>query len=191
MIWTLYVCCFALMILVGIIAVPSDVRMLILENCKNSKGQFRGRYVAREAVAISRFYGQLLFTAAIIAVVLIFGLIVLDNYVTLDIVSKAVQQADWDFGKWEESLRSSPSNIQREFEQFHVSQGGSKESARDIMIFLWKGLPIMILFCFVGLLLSMRLSSKVFDNALQTLIAKEVERNRRRIQRRYLRSTSR
>ncbi|MGB7343079.1 MAG: hypothetical protein WBD20_02605 [Pirellulaceae bacterium] len=191
MIWTLYVCCFALMILVGIIAVPSDVRMLILENCKNSKGQFRGRYVAREAVAISRFYGQLLFTAAIIAVVLIFGLIVLDNYVTLDIVSKAVQQADWDFGKWEESLRSSPSNIQREFEQFHVSQGGSKESARDIMIFLWKGLPIMILFCFVGLLVSMRLSSKVFDNALQTLIAKEVERNRRRIQRRYLRSTSR
>ncbi|TWU32175.1 hypothetical protein [Novipirellula artificiosorum] len=190
MIWALYGCCFALMIILAIVAMPSDVRALILENCKCSKGRFRLRYVTKELGSVSRFYGELLFTAAILAIVVGFGLIVLDSVVKTEIIHSAVKQADWDLSKWEKDLRSFPNNVEHKFTQHHISQGGTKESARSIMIFLWRGLPVIMLLCFVAVLLTMRMSSRVFTRALESLVTDETLRNRRRTKQRYLRSTS-
>ncbi|WP_253159933.1 hypothetical protein [Stieleria tagensis] len=140
--------------------------------------------------SVSRFYGEMLFITAIFAIAFSFGLIVLDNYVNLEIIQSAIEQADWDLDKWEKNLRSSPSNVKQRFTQFHVSQGGTDESARNIMILLWNGLPVILLICFVAVLLTWRLSSSVFSHSLKSLVEVETARNRRRIQERYLRSTS-
>lgn len=190
MISAIYGCCFALMILLAIAAIPSELRTLILENCKNSEGRFRLRYVAKELVSVSRFYGEMFFFTGIFAIVLSFGLIVLDSVVEFEIIQSAVEQADWDLGEWEKNLRSSPSNVERQFTHFHISQGGTEESARAIMIFLWRGLPLMFLISFGVMLLMVCLSTNVFSHSLKLLVKNETVRNRRRIRERYLRSTS-
>lgn len=187
---TVYGFCFVLMILVAIVAIPSDVRALILENCKNSSGKFRTRYIVKELGSLSRFYGEMLFAAGMLAIVLTFGLIVLDDYVKLDIIHNAAMQASLDFNEWEQNLRSSPNNVEQQFTRYHLSQGGDVDSARRLMRFLWGIVPIMLLLSFTGLLASMRLSSRVFNHALKSLVDDEVRRNRRRIKQRYLRSTS-
>ncbi|QDT11818.1 hypothetical protein K239x_38180 [Planctomycetes bacterium K23_9] len=178
------------MALIAVIAIPADIRALIQENCKNSKGRYRMRYAWRELKSLAGLYAQILFVASMLAFTVGFGLIVLDRYVKLEIIGSAFAQADWSWGQWEENLRSGPNNVEKEFTQQHVAQGGTKDSAVMIMKFLWKAVPVLMLVCFAMLMLSVRLTSKVFNNALQLLVKTEVERNRRRTQRRYLRSTS-
>lgn len=190
MILALYGICFASMFVLAIVAIPSDLRTLILENCKNSKGRYRLRYVAKEFVSVSRFYGEMLFYTGILAIILSFGLIVIDSFFKVEIIQGVAEQADWDLNRWEKNLRSSPKNVERQFTHFHISQGGNKESARAIMIFLWRGLPLMFLFCFATMLLIANLSANVFSHSMQSLVKSETARNRRRIQERYLRSTS-
>ncbi|QDT08045.1 hypothetical protein K227x_64750 [Rubripirellula lacrimiformis] len=190
MILALYGCCFALMVLVGIVAIPLDVRELIVENCKNSRGRFRRRYVVKEAVSLAQFYGQVLLIAGIFAMVLLSGLVILDGYIKLDIIVSVAEQADWDLVQMEDNLRSSPNNVEREFRKDHIAEGGTKESARSTMLFLWTALPVILLLSFVGMLTAMRFSSDVFDHALKSLASDELERNRRRIRQRYLRAST-
>lgn len=190
MIWALYGICFASMILLAIVAIPSDLRILILENCKNSKGRYRLRYIAKELVSVSHFYGEMLYYSGILAIILSFGLIVIDSFFKIEIIQSVAEQADWDLNRWEKNLRSSPKNVERQFTHFHISQGGNENSAREIMIFLWRGLPLIFLFCFATLLLIASLSANVFNHSLHSLVQVETKRNRRRIRERYLRSTS-
>lgn len=186
----IYVICFAAAIVLATVALPSDVRELILENCKNSRGQIRWRYAKKELRSLARFYGKLFMTTATFAAVLGLGLLAVDHSLNLEILQTAIAEADWDIKKWERNLRKGPDSVENQFTHHHISQGGSEESARHIMIFLWRGLPVFLLLCFVAVIAAWRFSSGVFNHSLELLIQDETERNRRRIQSRYHRSTS-
>lgn len=181
--------CLLLLIPIAICAIPGDIRALIAENCRNSNGQIRPRYVLGECVAVAKFYGQFLFAAFLLACLGLFLLTIVDGYIKLNIVKSAVVQTHWDPDQMLENLTSHPHNVKNEFTNYHLTQGGTKESARSTMFFLWSMLPVAVVVSFACLLLGLNLISNSYNEAVKSLVKDEMARDMRRIRRRYLRST--
>lgn len=190
MLLLLYPLCLVLLCVTGYVAIPADVRALIGENCRNSKGRLTPKYVFGELKSVAGFFAQTLFAATIVAVLCLIALVMVDDYLNLEIVGKAVGVADVDPEVWKENLASKPSSIRDEFTRYHVGQGGTKESAQNLMRFLWYAIPIAVAATFIGLVLCLRMTSRSYNTAIQQLVENEVRLDRRRASSRYLRHTA-
>jgi hypothetical protein len=191
MIGLLSILSLALIIAVGFMAIPGDVRAMIAANCRGSKGQLKAKYVLCELNAVAEFYGGVLFVSAIFAVTLLFVAIQVNDYlIPVEFAKSAIQQADWDVATWKQNLTSGTANVRREHEQWVVSNGGSVADARNLQTVLWSGFPIAVGLTFASLVLCLRLTSSRYDAALEQLIKRSVKRDRERVTTHYLQTTA-
>lgn len=181
--------CLILIFAVAYGCLPAEVRVVIHENCLNSSGKLKPRYVAREVWSVTEFYAQTLFAALLLACLGIAAIMMVDSYVNLGIIESAILQFDWDIETWRRNLTSAPGNVKEDFTNLHLAQGGTRQSAHDLMVVLWGMVPIACAVCFVAVLTTLRLLSKGYNNALRQLVREEDGRSLRRIKSRYLRST--
>ncbi|WP_372898412.1 hypothetical protein [Stieleria sp.] len=186
----IYLLCLFLICLTAIIALPAEVRSLMSDNCRNSRGRLKPRYVAREMLSLARFYAQTLFAASLIACVALIAAVFIDDYIKLDIIAKAVGKFEPDAAAWEASLKAGPKSVTSQFTQHHMMQGGTRASARTLMLTLWRLVPLATVLIFAALLLCMRLMSQSFNRAIRDLVREESARDLRRIRRRYLQNTA-
>ncbi|QDV46043.1 hypothetical protein Enr13x_59470 [Stieleria neptunia] len=185
-----YLLCFCLVSLTAFSALPAEVRSLILDNCRNSQGRLRPRYVAREMLSVARFYAQMLFAASLVACVVLIAAVWIDDYIKLQLIAEALEKFEPDAAAWEENLKAGPNSVSSQFTQHHMMQGGTQAGAKMLMWTLWRLVPVATVLVFAGMLLYLRLMSQSFNRALRDLVREESARDLRRIRRRYLQNTA-
>ena len=186
----IYLLCFLLVCLTAIGALPAELRSLMSDNCRNSRGRLKPRYVAREMLSLARFYSQTFFAASLIACVVLITAVLIDDYIKLDIIARALEKFEPDAAAWEANLKAGPNSVTSQFTQHHVMQGGTQASAKALMLMLWRLVPLATVLIVAGMLLCLRLMSQSFNRAFRDLVRKESSRNLRRIRRRYLQNTA-
>ena len=66
--------CLSIITLIALIAIPADVRSMMADNCRGSKGQIKIRYVCRELRALASFYLGLLVVALLTGLCVFLGI---------------------------------------------------------------------------------------------------------------------
>ncbi|NND99778.1 MAG: hypothetical protein HKN47_20860 [Pirellulaceae bacterium] len=180
----------ACLIVLGVlayVAIPPDVRAMLAENCRDRRGRWKPKYFVRELRAVASFYSRLVFLAAILGIVLMFGLVMVDSYVIpIGIAQSALESVDPDPNVWKENLTTGSDNAKKEFVQWHLASGGSKADAVAISRFLWRTFSVATVASFLLLVTGLRLTSKSYNTAFQDLVQGATDRDLRRIRQRYL-----
>ena len=189
MIIIIYVLLLVFVVGVAYVGIPADVRTTINENCRDSGGRLKLRYVASEARAVLAFYAQILVVATLLTFVLIVAVLMVDSYVfPLNWVKDAAEVAHVDADVGKDDLDST--NAKKNDNKLDLGPGGPWANARDSMQFLWHAIPFAVMLGFVVLVLTLRLTSQGYNNALSDIVTTEVARSRRRLTRHYLDSTA-
>ena len=179
------ICC-ALLGGLAYVAIPGNVRQLIVENCFDAHDRLKMRYLWRECKSVTRFYSQIGFPAFVVSCIAFGVLFVIDSYVSLGIVKDVVMHADWDVDAWKRNLKLPPASATQRFTNDYIQSGGSVQGARSIMRVLWALIPVILLASFVATMFFTRVLFSSYNNAVRSLAREESARNLRRIRRHYL-----
>lgn len=173
---------------VALVALPSDVRELLAENCRGRKGQIKFKYVLREANALAEFYAGFLFFGAIVAVLICVAALAVDEYlIPIDLAKSAMKNVSLDPATTKTNLIAS--GIPTDHENWVRANGGSVAEAQTLQYLLWYGFPIALVLSFASIAFSMRFMSSHYDKALEELVKGGVNRDRARLTHHYLRDT--
>ncbi|MFK8115099.1 MAG: hypothetical protein AB8B91_23055, partial [Rubripirellula sp.] len=180
-----------MIVAVGFYAIPSDVRSLIGQNCRNSRGRWKFKYFFRELVAVGNFYGPFLLAGALLGAVFLFLAGLVDEYVIpLDMVHTAVDNADLNVEQWKANLLGGVDSVQQRHQRWLLVNGSTKEAAVRLQRTLWLSIPIVVSLGFITLIMGFSAMSSRFQLAMEELVAREADRDRRRIAEEYLRNTA-
>ncbi|MCC9603683.1 hypothetical protein LOC67_24300 [Stieleria sp. JC731] len=169
---------------------PPEVWSSIRSNCCDSKGRIRLSYLARETRAISSLFADLLIFSLVIVAIGTVPLYAINRVIPLPLAVDAASHASLDAQQWKRELTRKPRSIRRQFETYHLKEGGTKESALRTMKTLWAVAPAAIAICFICLVLTLKVFSTAFNSAVQRFANKTFECETRRIRRRYLRDSA-
>lgn len=173
--------------MIGIVGIPKDVRKLIGENCRTSRGRIRFKYVYRELRAVVGFYSWFLFTGAVVGLLVLYLLTLIDERVVpMRVVTSAAERVERDPSNWSENLKNGLGNPKQEHRAWLISKGLRPSDARDFQLTIWELVPIAIVVGFGLLIVLGRFTFAGYSIALEEFVSKEVERDRRRTTARYL-----
>lgn len=183
--------CLALVVLVALLAIPSDMWSLIGENCLDHRGRVRARYVWRETKAAGHFFAGSLLGAFVLSILVFGALLVVDEkLIRLSLVKRAVGQFQPDVQQWKHELSHDRSSVRREHERRILLEGGSKEDARESSRFLWNAIPLAVVLGFALIVTVIRLTSRGYSMAMDQWVVEATARNRRKVARHYLLHTA-
>ena len=190
MIFVVYLFCFVTFVIVAYLGLPPEIRELIDENCRNSHGRLKARYVIKEGFSVMRFYAQTLFAAFLIACVGLIVVALVDELIEVEIIVSVLERADLDPEQWRKNVTTGPNSPKEQVTGLVIKNGGTKADARQLMLFAWSAMPIVLVLSFACLIPMMQLTSKSYQNACRDMRDGEASRNLRRMRQRYLRDSA-
>ena len=169
------------------VSIPPDIRSQLAENCCDRRGRLKRKYVIREFFAVANFVSGVFFFSFITVLLALFAFLLVDAYVIpADLATSAMSLAELDFHQWKENLTAGDDSIKSQYEQWHVAEGGSIDSARRTIEILWLSLPFVFVGCIGVVALALRAMSKSYKAALEDLVERSSYRDLAHIRKRYL-----
>lgn len=192
-VWLIYLLLLAASGIAGYRLLPSDLRFLISENCRDRRGHLRVGYTARELASVIQFYGWMFLIVWLVAGAMLLALLWVNNrWVPLEIVVEAAARFHPHPDVWRERLMASgdvaasSGDLVQRHTQWLQQRGTSREEARQIQSLLWRGVPLVLLLSVLGGVTGLRWFARALRKGVEQLAEDANGRRTARLTARYL-----